>query len=321
MQLRHFVFLLSVVLSAFLAGCGGGGGSGTQTGTVSIAVTDAPVDYAEYVWVEFGGIELQPANGDRITLLFEEKKRINLLDLHGCGLRELLVDKMEIPAGRYNWMRLILNAVADHTYDSSIIIAGEEYELDIPSQEQSGLKINTPFEVVADRELNLTIHFDLANSITAPTGQTDLMGLQIYKLRPTLRLMFDDNTGTIAGGVAATIFENQTCMPTDTLPHCAAVYIYEGVVAPDDMDDITPEPATRAWVVANPAYDATVAGSYPYVYCASYLSARDYALALTLEANLDLPESDEAITFIPTDGVNVNVSAGQATTHNFDAPP
>jgi hypothetical protein len=231
MQLRHFVFSLSVVLSALLAGCGGGGGGGAPTGTVSIAMTDAPVDYAEYIWVEFGGIELQPANGDRITLLFEDKKKINLLDLHGCGLRELLVDKVEIPAGRYNWMRLILNAVADHTYDSSIIIAGEEFELDIPSQEQSGLKINTPFEVVADQELNLTIDFDLGKSITAPTGQVDLMSAQIYKLRPTLGLMFDDNTGTIAGGVAANILD-QTCLPTDTAPHCTAVYIYEGMVTP-----------------------------------------------------------------------------------------
>lgn len=58
---RSAMFAAMSVLPLAITGCGNGGTGGT--GTLSVQVTDAPVDGAQQVVVQFHAIELQGPNG------------------------------------------------------------------------------------------------------------------------------------------------------------------------------------------------------------------------------------------------------------------
>lgn len=55
---RSVLTLLPVALSAMLLSACGGGSNGSSDGSLSLGVTDAPVDSASKVIVEFDGVEV-----------------------------------------------------------------------------------------------------------------------------------------------------------------------------------------------------------------------------------------------------------------------
>jgi hypothetical protein len=60
---RQFLFVALALGTALVAGCGGGGSDGSQkttTGSMKLSVTDAPVDSAQEVWVQFRAVEFKP---------------------------------------------------------------------------------------------------------------------------------------------------------------------------------------------------------------------------------------------------------------------
>ena len=313
-------FGIAVLLSAVLAagGCGDGGGGGSaSTGTLSLKITDGPVETADHVYVQFSGLELQPADGQRITLYYCEDpadstktvvsesacttppkpKQIDLLALNG-GLADSLLDSFTLPAGRYNWIRLMVDT--DDLFDSYIVIPDGmhvmNHELTIPSGAQTGLKLNRGFTVPAGGSADFTIDFDLRKSVhVTGTGE--------YMLRPTLRLADNTMTGAIAGEVDALLVTSTSgCTP--------AVYVYEGSnVTPDDIDDNanTPDPVTTASVKQDNM------GTYRYK--AAFLEAGNYTAAFTCDAAKDDPAVDDTLAF---SGIStVTVSTKTVTTHNF----
>ena len=78
-------------------------------GKLAVAVTDAPVDGAEAVVVQFTGVEIQGPDG-RQTFDFASPKTIDLLELTGDESLELLPET-DLTAGEYQWMRLMVNEV------------------------------------------------------------------------------------------------------------------------------------------------------------------------------------------------------------------
>ena len=55
--MKHWLLACALVLTA----CGGGGGGGNDTGQLSLGVTDAPVDDAASVVVQFSGVAFKRA--------------------------------------------------------------------------------------------------------------------------------------------------------------------------------------------------------------------------------------------------------------------
>ena len=57
----------SIILSFFLAGCGGGGssaslsGNGAETGQVALLVTDGPSDDYDHIWIEITRVLMLPS--------------------------------------------------------------------------------------------------------------------------------------------------------------------------------------------------------------------------------------------------------------------
>lgn len=82
--------VLPLALVGALSACGGGGSS-NGAGSLSVSVTDAPVDGASNVFVEFTGVELKPHSGQQFSIDFTEPKQIDLLALQG-GQRMALLD-------------------------------------------------------------------------------------------------------------------------------------------------------------------------------------------------------------------------------------
>jgi hypothetical protein len=323
-NLKRFasLVLLGVILST--TGCGdsgsgsgsgsaGGAGDagGTATGRLSLQVTDAAVDAAEHVYVQFSEIVLQAAGGTRTTLHYCQDpmdatktivsdvdcttpaatKQIDLLALSG-GLTETLLDDFVLPAGHYVWLRLMVDTAGP--LDSYIVVNGVPHELTIPSGAETGLKLNRGFDVPAGGSANFTIDFDLRKSV-------HVTGNGKYMMRPTLRLVDNSMMGTIAGTVATALVTPPNCTP--------AVYVFAGSgVTPDDIDGIDPDPVTTASV----KFDSS---DSQYKYTVAFLEPGDYTIAYTCDAALDDPTVDDALSFSGT--TTVSVVAQGTTVHDF----
>jgi hypothetical protein len=280
--------LVPVVFLFLLAACGGGGGGGSGTGTLTLSITDAPVDGAAAVIVEFTGVELKPANGGRLVFNFDPPRQIDLLALQGNESTTLL-DGETVPAGKYNWLRLKVNADAD-TLDSYVELEDTtQVSLFIPSGEQSGLKLVSGFTVAQGGIADFTIDFDLRKSVHDPVGQED------YVLRPALRLVDNLEVGSISGTVSESLVTDSSCTSGN------AVYLYAGHGATVDDVGSADGPLGSGLVT----YDAN---SGEYRYEIGFVAAGQYTVAFTCQAADDDPGLDDPIDF--SGAADIDVTAG-----------
>ena len=304
--------LLAGLAPLALVACGGGGGGGDDTGTLSVSVTDAPVDGVDEVWIEFFSVELKPAEGPPQTYEFDPPKSINLKELTD-GKIELLLEE-EVPAGEYQWMKLAVNAELDGIYDSYVVDdAGGQIELVVPPDR---LKLGNQFVVVAGGLSKFVIDWNLRMGLTNPVG------LDGYKLQPSLRIIDMNDYGTIAGTVDSNLLPpaEASCSSDVSTGAGNVVYIYEGAgVSPDDADGIAADPIATADVKLN-----IETGNQEYM--ASFLAPGEYTAAFTCQGGDDVMpdpdnpglDTDDAISF--TAGIDATVVNEQTTEVNFSAP-
>ncbi len=327
----------TVLIVSALSACGGGGG-GDGIGTLNVAVTDAPVDGVTEVWVEFDGYTLKPSDDDDVECLemqpieeeeidaaecetdgdgqvkytFDTPRSINLKELTN-GKTELLFEQ-DVPAGRYNWIKLHVNAEFDGVFDSYVVEdGGGQVELRVPPDR---LKLGNHFTVTANGNSTFVIEWNLRMGLTDPVGQPG------YKLQPSLRITDMTEWGTIAGMVDMNLLPpvNQSCTSDVNTGDGDVVYVYEGAdVVPDDIDGMDSDPLTTADVRLD-------ADSGNYEYMVPFLSPGNYTVAFTCQGgddavpDLDMPElpTDDAIEF--TEGMNATVVDDATTVVDFAAP-
>jgi hypothetical protein len=294
--------LLAASISALVA-CGGSSDGASSngeggTGYFSLAVTDAPIDSATHVVVEFSGVSIKPADGQALHFDFDEPKSIDLLALQGSAYESLLTDE-EVPAGQYEWIRLHVNAEHDGVLDSYIELeTGNQLELFVPSGSQTGLKLVDGFAIEAEGSANFTIDFDLRKSIVLPPGLAGAI------LKPTLRLVDNSVSGSIAGTVDAELI---TAQCEDPANETGAVYVFSGVDATvSDVSGSENDPLITALV----NHDGS-----EYRYEVGFLPEGDYTLSYTCDARLDDPEEEDELAFVGT--ANATVEAGAETELNF----
>lgn len=298
-RFKHVV--LASLMTSALAACGGGGGSasGGGSGTFSLSVTDAPVDDAQQVVVTFTAVTLKPDEGDAITITLDTPRTIDLLDYQN-GQSVSLVQDESVTAGDYAWIRLTLDE-SNNTY--IVDSMGHQHPLTIPSSAQTGLKLNNSFTLSNNEDLAYTIDFDLRKSV-------HMTGTGSYMMRPTLRMVKDDEAGTLTGSVDAGLIASE-CTSSSDVP---AVYVFESGDSVDDMDGDDGDPVATVKIEKDGVYDYTV----------SPLEAGTYTVAFTCDAQLDDAEDgdnstddddDASMTFVGED--TVTITAGQTTTHDF----
>jgi hypothetical protein len=309
--MRHLLkTTMAGLMLATLSACSGGGGdSGDQTGELSLSITDAPVDEAASVIVQFSGVAFKRAGAQAETVqnLTPATRQIDLLQYQE-GRAVLLLDGVTLPAGDYEWIRLIVDNEPGVRDSYLVQTTGEECELRVPSGAESGLKLNRGFTLAADGSVALTIDFDLRQSIHAPPGQQGSAEecTQGYLMRPTLRIVDDANVGAIAGTVDSALVTAE-CLPK--------VYIFSGAdVLPDDIEDQGATPDVDPLLVTGVAIQN---GATAHSYRAAFIPPGSYTAAFTCSD--DDATADDVLTFVTPK--NATVQANLIATVDFAAPP
>ncbi len=289
--------LIPLALGLTLAACGGGS-SGPGTGTLQVGVTDAPVDDARAVVVQFDGVAIKRAGDNEQVITFGAPRTIDLLALQG-GNAAALLQGTTVTAGNYEWMRLLVTATGNDLASYLEKTDGTQVPLRVPSGSQSGLKLVSGFTVPAGGTATFTIDFDLRKSITLPQSAGSP-----YFLKPALRVVDNTQVGTVSGSVGSTFLQDASCPATGAVN---VVYVYPGAAAtPDDIGGTGTQPVTTVNVV-------TANGLATYT--AAFLTAGSYTLAFTCQGGGDDPEANDTLTFLGTR--TVSVTANTTTTSNF----
>jgi hypothetical protein len=286
MKVTYTVVACGIAASLLLAGC--------EDGTLTLSVTDAPVDKATQVRVQFTEVELIKADGSTESFELSPVKNVDLLNFSG-GLSTPLLDQVRVPDGEYQGLRLKVNAGNDADDSFLILDTGAQEALLLPSANESLLTINQSFTVERREELALTVDFDLRKSVLEPSSDGEP-----YELRPALRLVKDDDAGTIFGTVPTDVASAAGCSPV--------VYVYSGKdVTVNDVGSAIP-PLASALVKFNSVSD-------DFEYRVAFLNAGDYTAAFTCDARDDDPETDDDTDLVGAR--NVAVTAKQTTQANF----
>ena len=307
MLMKYFVIkCLGVAYILSLTACSGGGDAettvagggrgGVEYGFISLSVTDAPIDNATEVWVQFDGVEFMPSSEsphqDPVLITFDTPMSINLLELQGNKSKALLTDEI-LHTGIYDWVKLKITAVKDGIMDSYIVLNdGTVHELDMPGESEIGLTIIGDLEIIANMPSAKTIDFDLRKSIVMNNPND-------FQIQPVINLVSNDQSGSIEGTVKLKTLTSSSCSDSDPMTG-NAVYLYEGnKVQPDDIGGAGAEPVTSALVKLN-----NLTGDYEYSF--GFIPFGKYTVAFTCEADLDDQSTDDALNFSKTKNININ---------------
>jgi hypothetical protein len=247
---------MSVLACAALVACGGGSSSvpgpspvpGPSTGTLKVSLTDAPACGFDAVNVTVNKVRVHQSSDaaegtsgwSDITL--SPARKINLLNLTNGVLDPL--GTTTLPTGRYNQIRLVLDANTGTGLANSVVPTGstEERSLETPSALQSGIKLNGQFDVVAGEQAEIVLDFDACKSVlTRGNGK--------YALKPVIKLLPSTANG-ITGFVS-----------TAQLGAGVAVSAQQGGVI---ISATVPDPSTGEFFLARLApgnYDVVLTGA------------------------------------------------------------
>jgi len=197
--------LISMVLAAVLAGCGGGSAS-NEGGTAQISLTDAPSTDESFdnvfitvsaVW--FHKIDTAgPGDAGWLKYPLPTPKTVDLARLTDGAVSEVL--NRVLPAGEYRQIRVLLAKTSDNTwlspYNNEVIVAGQPFPLRIPAPEH-GISLIGHFRITDGGTLRLAIDFDIGHDVVKIErgGQTE------YLLKPRLRYFNLDAAGAIRGAI------------------------------------------------------------------------------------------------------------------------
>ena len=309
-----------------LTACGGGSGTSGDTGRLSLYVTDAPVHSVDEVWITFDAVELKPESGPPVRIDLDPPVRENLLELQGENAAVLL-DDVELEAGRYNWIRLfVVSDALDAEVEPSMVReeGGGEFRLFVPGNQppsrnpsQRFVQLSSPFVVPVNGEADFTIDVDLLQALV----RKDIPAHPepFYLLRPSLRIVDNSEAGAIYGEVASTL----ACVGQsegDGIRN--AVYVYDGLeVTPGDVYLHEDGEVNTRDGIAHPITTANVDledGDNVYRYTVGFLTAGDYTVAFTCNAGSDQPDTNdlENVEFLQQHGVTVG--AGERVAQDFN---
>src|SRR5574341_482636 len=195
-QSKLLIWLLGLLATMVVAGCGGSGdgGGGTGTGTASVSMTDAPACGYDQVNVTVNKVRIhQSDTADDNTpgwtdIKLNPARKINLLDLNDPtqpNFALLMLGQTPLVAGHYTQLRLVLVPNnGSSPPNNSVVLSGipGEIALDTPSGIQSGIKLIHQFTVDSGQRVDLLLDFDACKSIVQTGNGT-------YKLKQVIKVI------------------------------------------------------------------------------------------------------------------------------------
>lgn len=204
--MKHLSLLFTITIALVLGftACDSTRSDG-GTGTMEVTMTDAPANY-DSVNVTINSVRVhqdtdaetdstesdEEAEEDGWVTITDDPMKVNLLELTNGN--QVSLGSEELEAGTYSQIRFVLGE------DNTVTIDGETHQLQTPSAQQSGLKLNVNAEVQENSTYTLLIDFDAARSIVQ-------QGNGGYLLKPVLRAVDIAETGSIAGNVQPSDFQ------------------------------------------------------------------------------------------------------------------
>jgi hypothetical protein len=184
MKRLSMIMALFAFAAIFFAGCQ----QDISKGTLKLSITDAPIDSDNITGVFITIIDIQyQLNGNNYVSLegFEGPKVVNLLELTR-GVTELL-GIFELESGKYTGIRFMLDAPVKNS--------GSKSNPGCYLVFKTGFKAVGEFTVPSDGVVEITADFDVRKSIVKAGASGK------YILKPTIRLVADNQVGKIAGNV------------------------------------------------------------------------------------------------------------------------
>jgi hypothetical protein len=184
---RVFYAMAGFVMIAFSA-CQKNSTDNQGTSRMSVYLTDDPATYKS-VNIDIKEIRVKysddsSSNDGWTTLPMTKTGVYNLLNFSN-GMDTLLTSS-EIPSGTVKQIRLVLGT------NNTVVIGNTTYNLETPSSQQSGLKLNINANLVPGIEYKLWLDFDAGKSIVT-TGNGK------YILKPVIRAYAQATSGAIKG--------------------------------------------------------------------------------------------------------------------------
>ena len=164
----------------------------------------------------------------------EEEIDLNLLELTN-GVTETLVNT-EVPAGLYDLVRVYVKGV------NVVLKDGTTYDLNVPSGEQTGIKvfIKPGLWVKGGLSADLLLDFDVSQSFVAKGGGPNWVNLQGFNFKPVIKATNNSTTGTLHGMVT-------TIMEQDSIVALEGAQI--AIFAADTLNTTTFSDETGAYMV------------------------------------------------------------------------
>ncbi|WP_121665963.1 DUF4382 domain-containing protein [Mesonia aquimarina] len=191
MKRFNLKYLVALIVSVSLLGACSDDDSNSSSGEgnakMSLRMVDNPGDYKE-VNVDIERIVIKYTGEENEVEINNVNAGVyDLLELTG-GASVMLTEEEEIPAGIISQIRLILGE------DNTIVVDGETSNLDTPSAQQSGLKLQLNQTLESDVTYEYLLDFDVEKSIVAK-------GNGGYSLKPVIRIEALAETGFISGTI------------------------------------------------------------------------------------------------------------------------
>ncbi len=211
---KPITWLLGLLLTVVVAGCGsGGGGTTAQPGTLGVSLTDAPACGFDKVNVTVSKVRVHQSDNASenaagwTDITLSPPRKINLLDLNDPTQPNFALESLgetPLPAGHYTQLRLVLDRNTGQSLANSVVLENTtaEIALDTPSAVQSGIKLIHQFDVGSGQRIDLLLDFDACKSIVKTGNST-------YKLKPVIKVIPYALNG-IQGFVDKNSFVNQS---------------------------------------------------------------------------------------------------------------
>lgn len=340
-----FVAIVGLAV-ALLFGCDTsaffGGNTDSGTGTVSLSLTDAPIADAadvEGVFITITSISYN-VNEEWVEAAgFEGPQEFNLLDLTEGNVAPLA--DTTLAAGEVTQIRFMLD-VAERgapvdgnpgcyiAFDPDGTADGDPSDdtiesLFVPSGGQTGYKANGPFTVPTNGTVEITADFDVRQSVVYAGNLQQQNGF--YLLKPTIKLVVNDQAGTIAGefveGSTTYTVDGEDFVVNEYVVFAYDASLVEDWTAEDWTSEATPVDsesapfpnAVTSGNVQEPEGDAAATYTLPFIAAGTYdlvVAGVDAEGAYTLINRTDYPDV-VVESELPTT-IDIDLSADSAGT-------